>query len=248
MLARATHLARVLFLTTAIVSQGPMPSSSADETPAVLEITKDTVLDPARSYGRIIIKASNITLDGRGAWVIGATKGDPNTYKETGIAAEGVSGVTLRNVKVKGWECGLKVVNGSRWLIENCDFSDNFHDPEHGWWGPEFRGGIVLEQVDHSTLRKNKANRVWDACSLVRSDENTVEENDFSHASNTCLRLWTACRNRVQQEQAQLGAAHQKERSTLAIRLACWSSLARTTTVSWKTTSRTAATACSSAP
>ncbi len=198
--AYASCLVGAMFLTAALVWQGPpspTPAADAAELLPPLEITKDTALDPAKSYGRIVIKASNITLDGRGAWVIGATKGDPNTYTRIGISAEGVSGVTLKNVKVKGWKTGLKVVNGSRWIIENCDFSDNFHDPEHGWWGPEFSGGIVLEKVDRSTLRKNKANRVWDACSLVQSDENIVEENDFSHTSDTCLRLWTACRNRV---------------------------------------------------
>ena len=129
--------------------------------------------------------------------MVGATRGNPKTFKQSGIFAENVSGVTLKNVKVKGWDTGLKIVNGSRWLIENCDFSDNFHDPEQGWWGPEFRGGIVLDHVDHATLRKNKANRVWDACSLIQSDENILEDNDFSHTSNTCLRLWTACRNQV---------------------------------------------------
>jgi parallel beta-helix repeat protein len=197
-----------MILTVGIIEEGSLsrcPAADATETLPPLEIAKDTVLDPGRSYGRIIIKASNITLDGRGAWVSGATKGDPKTYKQTGISADGISGVTLKNLRVKGWETGLKVVNGSRWRIEGCDLSDNFHDPEQGWWGPVFRGGIVLERVEHSTLRKNKANRVWDACSLVNSDDNTLEENDFSHASNTCLRLWTACRNKVRQNDLSWG-------------------------------------------
>ena len=38
---------------------------------SVLEITKDTVLDPATTYGPIVIKASNVIVDGAGAWVIG---------------------------------------------------------------------------------------------------------------------------------------------------------------------------------
>ncbi len=187
-------------LAAIFLGQASRSSSSAADEPAPpppLEITKNTVLDPAKTYGRIVIKASDVTVDGRGASIIGATKGGPKSSKQIGISAAGVSGVTLKNVKVKGWDTGLKVVNGSRWLIENCDFSDNFHDPEQGWWGPEFRGGIVLEQVDHATLRKNKANHVWDACSLVQADDNTIEENDFSHTSDTCLRLWTSCRNRV---------------------------------------------------
>ena len=163
----------------------------------LLEIAKDTLLDPAKTYGPIVIKASNITIDGRGAWVIGATRGDPKDYKGAGVSAKGVSGVTLKNLNAKGWDIGLKVEHGSRWLVENCDFSDNFHYPEAGWGELGRHGGIVLEFVDHAILRKNKANRVWDACTLADSDDNLLEENDFSHASNTCASLWTACRNRL---------------------------------------------------
>ena len=216
--ASASSAIGIILLVSLILWKGssvPVPAADPPESPPPLEITKDTTLDPAKTYGRIVIKASNITIDGRGAWVIGATKGDTTTYKQIGIFAEAVSGVTLKNVKVKGWETGLKIVNGSKWLVENCDFSDNYHNPEQGWWGPEFRGGMVLEKVDHSTLRKNKANRVWDACSLIQSDENTVEENDFSHTSNTCLRSGRPAEIRSQ-KQPQLGPAHQTGRSACA--------------------------------
>ena len=51
--------------------------------PAV-EITGDTVLDPAKTYGPLVIKASNITIDGRGAvtryFPPGGT--DPSTLRE----------------------------------------------------------------------------------------------------------------------------------------------------------------------
>ena len=55
----------------------------------------------------------------------------------------------------------------------------------------------MLERVKNSTLRKNKANRVWDACVLVDSDANEIEGNDFSRTSNTGLKLWASSRNRV---------------------------------------------------
>ncbi len=186
-------------LVAAIVStkSSSPPYAAAADTPPVLEITKDTVLDPAKTYGRVVVKASGITIDGHGATLVGATEGDPKTYKNFGIFADGVSRVTLKNVKAKGWETGLKVVNGSEWLVEGCDFSDNFHDPEHGWGDQGNRGGIVFERVTGSTVRKCKANRVWDGISLTDSDENMIEENDFSHCSNTCLRLWTAGRNKI---------------------------------------------------
>ena len=78
---------------------------------------------------------------GRGAEVVGATEGDPKSFQGTGIRASGVSNVTLVDVRVRGWETGLLVENGSGWTIEDCDFSDNFHDPSFGWGENGLRGG-----------------------------------------------------------------------------------------------------------
>ena len=182
-----------LIIAAAVALGEPGTASGAVAT----EITRDTTLDPDKSYGAIVIKASNVTIDGRGAAIIGVRDGDPKDFKGIGISAKGVSNVTLKNVRVKGWETGLTVSDGARWRIENCDCSDNFHDPKFGWGENGRRGGIVLERVRNSTLKNNKANRVWDGCVLVDSDDNTLEQNDFSHASNTCLKLWHSCRNSV---------------------------------------------------
>ncbi|MFM8932089.1 MAG: right-handed parallel beta-helix repeat-containing protein, partial [Gemmataceae bacterium] len=97
-----------------------------------------------------------------------------------------------------GFETGLVARNCKNIRVEGCDFSDNFHDPEFGWGESGRRGGMVLDRVSGSTLRKNRANRVWDGCVLLNSDASILEGNDFSRTSNTCLKLWTACRNRVQ--------------------------------------------------
>ncbi len=180
-------------------------SLAADDESEPLIITADTTLDPGRTYGPIVVQASGITIDGRGAWLIGAEEGDPTDFHGSAIAAEGVSNVTLRNVNAKGWETGLHVVDGSGWTIEDCDFSDNFHDPAFGWGENGRRGGILLERVTGSTLQRNKANRVWDACVLVDSSDNVLEDNDFSHTSNTCLKLWTACRNTVRNNNLSYG-------------------------------------------
>ena len=157
---------------------------------------RNTKLDPAKTYGRIVIKQSGITIDGAGASVIGATKGDAKDYKWVGVSATGVSNVTLKNLTVKGWDVGLQIEHGSNWTVENCNFSDNFHYPAWGWGDLGDHGGIVLKYVDHSTFRNNKANRVWDACGLINSDYNVFEKNDFSHTSNTCVWTVTACHNR----------------------------------------------------
>ncbi|MCU0959454.1 MAG: right-handed parallel beta-helix repeat-containing protein [Pirellulaceae bacterium] len=180
------------------------PACGADqELPLV--ITHDTQLDPAKTYGPIVIGASGITVDGRGAWLVGATAGPAREYQGVAVTARGVSHVTLRNVRAKGWETGLQIEDGSHWTVENCDFSDNFHDPDFGWGENGRRGGIVLDRVHHSMFRSNRANRVWDACVLIASHDNTLSGNDFSHTSNTCLKMWNSCRNRVLQNDLSYG-------------------------------------------
>jgi parallel beta-helix repeat protein len=191
------HALRVFVILLGVVG-------SAD-VPAPLEITADTTLDPQKTYGPIIIKKSGVTIDGRGAWLIGAREGNPKEFKGVAISAAGVSDVTLKNVNAKGWETGLKVTDSENCRVENCNFSDNFHDPKFGWGENGRRGGIVLERVHKSTLKKNKANNVWDACVLVDSDDNSLEENDFSRTSNTCLKTWHSCRNTIKKNNLSYG-------------------------------------------
>lgn len=183
----------------------------ADDPPAATarrprEVTADLTLDPAQTYDApLVIKASNITIDGRGAWLVGAKGGNPKTFTGAAITLEGVSNVTVKNINAKGWETGLKARRCSTLVVEQCNFSDNFHDPDFGWGENGRRGGIVFEQVVRSNVRKTKANRVWDACVLVDSDDNTLEDNDFSRTSNTCLKLWTSSHNVVRNNNLSYG-------------------------------------------
>lgn len=200
-IARIVFLFLFLFLflslSPAVTALALQPGPAAAAEPP-LEITGSVSLDPKRTYGPIVIKSSNITIDGRGASLIGAREGSPKNFKGVGVSANHVSNVTLKNLKVRGWETGIEVRDGSGWLIENCDVSDNFHDPDFGWGENGMRGGIVLRGVSRSTIRENKANRVWDGCVLVDCTDNQLESNDFSHTSNTCLRLWKSSRNRIE--------------------------------------------------
>lgn len=112
------------------------------------------------------------------------------------IRAEGCINVTLRNLKSRGFATGLVVTDGKAWTVENCDFSDNYHNPNHGWGELPARGGILLTRVTNCVLRKNKANNVWDGLHLINSDDNLFLDNDFSHCSDVCAKLWTSRRNR----------------------------------------------------
>ena len=179
------------------------PAAAADR--PLLEITADTVLDPTVTHGGLVIRASDVTIDGRGALVLGAEEGDPKDFTGTGIRVEGVTGVTIRNVRVRGFERGLHASDAGGLAIEGCDFSDNFHDPRFGWGEQGRRGGILLERVSHARVTGNRANRTWDACVLVDSSDNEIAGNDFSRSSNTCLKLWTSCRNVVRDNDLSFG-------------------------------------------
>ncbi|HEY2910904.1 MAG TPA: right-handed parallel beta-helix repeat-containing protein, partial [Gemmataceae bacterium] len=171
----------------------------------VLEIAKDTALEPKKTYGKLVVTASNVTIDGRGAWIVGAKDGNPKTFKGIGIEAKGVSSVTLKNVNVRGFETGLRIQDAKHWTIENCTFSDNFHDPEFGWGENGRRGGILLVNVRLSEIKNCYANRVWDGCTLVNCDGNSLFNNDFSRCSNTCLKLWHSSRNAVMENKLDYG-------------------------------------------
>src|SRR5579871_1913948 len=88
---------------------------AAEPAPAPLEVTADVTLDPQKTYGPIIIRKSGVTIDGRGAWLVGAKEGNPKEFKGVAISAAGVSKVTIKNVNAMGWETGLKIADGTVW-------------------------------------------------------------------------------------------------------------------------------------
>ncbi|MFQ5805460.1 MAG: right-handed parallel beta-helix repeat-containing protein [Phycisphaerae bacterium] len=170
-------------------------------------ITADTTLEKDGVLRTpLVIKADSIVIDGNGATIQGpGNPGDLKSFTGTGILAEGHSNVTIRDLKVRGFERGLAASEGEGWLIESCDFSGNYHDPDYGWGDYQRVGGIILTGISRSAIRKNKANNVWNGLDLRDSHDNTIENNDFSHCSNVCLKLWTACRNVVRDNNLSYG-------------------------------------------
>src|SRR4051794_10388940 len=163
-------------------------------------VTNDLSLEKGATLNvRLVVRASHVTIDGNGATLQGpGIEGDLKSYEKAGrgVLLEGCVNVTVRNLKARGFANGLVARDGEALLIEECDFSDNYHNPKHGWGELPARGGLLLERVHRSVVRRTKANRVWDGLHLVDSDDNLVEENDFSHCSNTCGKLWHSTRNR----------------------------------------------------
>lgn len=163
-------------------------------------VTNDFALERgAQMSARLIVRASYVTIEGNGATLLGPGQvGDPKSLEGAGVGilVEGATGVTLRNVRVRGFATGLLLRQAEAATVTDCDFSDNYHNPKHGWGELPARGGILGQQVRHSVFRHNRANRVWNALELADADDNLIADNDFSECSNTCAKLWHASRNK----------------------------------------------------
>lgn len=165
-----------------------------------LTITHDTTLRPIDVlHTRIIIKASHITLDGQDLELVGpGVAGNLESFEKAGpaILVEGCTNVTIKNVRARGFESGLVMRDCKAPVVERCDFSSNYTNPDFGWGELPSRGGIILSNVSLGVFRKNKANRVWDALSLKECNDNLFLDNDFSVTTNTCAKLDRSSRNK----------------------------------------------------
>jgi len=173
---------------------------AAETTWREIVVTNDVTLERAAQLPlRLIVRASHVTIDGNGATLAGPGKaGDAASLESAGIGVliEGATGVTVKNLKARGFATGLVIRQAQTVMVTDCDFSDNYHNPKHGWGELPPRGGILLERARYCVLRHNRANRVWDGIHLVDSDDNLVADNDLSRCSNTCAKLWRASRNK----------------------------------------------------
>ena len=193
------QLPRFLEVLAALATLATTAFTASAET-RTLHVTNNLTLEKGTTLeARLVVHGSHLTIDGNGATLQGAGATNDLKSLETagiGVRLEGCVNVTLRNLKARGFATGLIARDSRALIIEACDFSDNYHNPKHGWGELPARGGLLLERVVDSVVRNTRANRVWDGLHLVESDENLIEENDFSDCSNTCAKLWRASRNR----------------------------------------------------
>jgi len=175
------------------------PAAAPTEYP-VLVVTNDLSLEAGATLrARLVVRASGVTIDGHGATLVGPGEvGHAKSLEDAGagVLIEGATGITLRRLNARGFATGLVIRHARALLVEHCDFSDNYHNPAHGWGELPPRGGVLARNVTLSVFRHNRANRVWDGLHLIESDDNLVESNDFSHCSNTAAKLWKSSRNR----------------------------------------------------
>src|SRR5262245_59833620 len=109
---RACQGVALLGLAPLALAQQPGPPAGAPPA-AIVVLTADSTLDPAVVYGGLVLAADGITVDGRGERVAGPVQlaaevagvsALPSTFTGVGVRATGVDGVTLRNLRIQGFE------------------------------------------------------------------------------------------------------------------------------------------------
>ncbi|UVI33351.1 right-handed parallel beta-helix repeat-containing protein [Paenibacillus spongiae] len=165
-------------------------------------IMEDVVFEPGDYHFDnglgLIVAADGITIDGNGAVIIGRGKeGKSITYSGIGLFSNGHRDVIVKNLNIKRFRTGMKVMNGSGWTIEDNDLSYNYTDPDFGWGDGDPFGALYLFNITNSLVRANKGNYVWNGLHLKGCEDNRIELNQFSHCTNVCLKLWHSSRNEI---------------------------------------------------
>lgn len=190
---RAVGGVSVLALLLTLTSLAP-PAGALHEAPsACLVVTEDTTLTadigPCATNG-IVVVADDVTLDLGGNTVFA----DNGPEETVGILLAGVTGVTVRNGTVEGFDAGVAIIGGGGNTIRNLNVLNNVNDfmepfdPRDPDLTPEqlrlvlcdYGDGITTSDSDNNVIEHNLVvgNGPYSGISLVGdSDGNLVQKN-----------------------------------------------------------------------
>ena len=163
----------------------------------------------------LIIRGNNITVNFNNSQLYGTpSTAEPDDRKGLGILVEG-NNVTIRNLKVHGYKVGLMAKGCKDLHIFNSDFSHNwkqhlmstadredesdwqsYHHNEHDEW-LRYGAGIYLEDCTKPVIKNNTATGGQCGLMLVRTNNGTIFDNDFTFLSGVGLGMYRSSGNRV---------------------------------------------------
>jgi len=134
----------------------------------------------------IVVERDNIVVDGTGYTLQGAGSG-------TGITLSGRSNVTIKNIKVLEFACGVRLEGSSNNTLtgnivssnvdygivlaqsRNNNLSDNLITMNHGWYGILFRDSSNCNTINGNNIANNEV-----GIELYESSDNTVSGNSIT--------------------------------------------------------------------
>lgn len=171
--------------------------------------------------GAILIQTDGIVLDigggasSRGELESGEAEKPPDQFVGRGVVVRGAKNVTIRNIRIRGFNVAIYAEDAPGLTIENCDVSDNYRqrlkstpekEDESDWlYGHEndknewlrYGAGIYLLRCDGATVKNCRARNGQNGICLVRCNDATVVGNDMSFMSGWGLAMWRSNRCKV---------------------------------------------------
>lgn len=151
----------------------------------------------ARDSGVLRVSGRGFVLDLAGVKLRGNGKNEG-----AGIVIHDARDVTIRNADVRGMKWGIVLERCVNVRLENCTASRNGNLPvgtviDESGSQPEDQhgGGIVIRDSRKCRVVKCKAMWQWDGIDLVRSDDNVIEDGDYSYNNNWGVHFWNSSRN-----------------------------------------------------
>ncbi|MCP4250604.1 MAG: hypothetical protein GY778_26475 [bacterium] len=170
----------------------------------------------ADGNGAIHISGDDITVDFQGAEIVGSGPDQaPDSFAGTGLVITG-SGITVKNVKVRGYKVGILARDAPGLVIEDADLSDNYrrrlkstpqrealsdwispHRNDDGQWRRFYGAALYVERSDRVTVRRIRVRNGQNGIILDRVNDAKIYDNDCSFLSGWGLALWRSSRNAI---------------------------------------------------
>ena len=190
--------------------------------PGLPPITSSATIKPGRyridstgEAGAIRIIGDGITVDFRGAELVGADKEvDPDAYQGRGIVIYGKD-VVVKNVRVRGYKIGIYAERSPNLTVQRCDVSRNFrqrlastpqredlsdwlygHENDENQW-LRYGAGIYLFDCPGATIKGCRARNGQNGICLVSCDRSVVVDNDMSFMSGWGIALWRTSHSQI---------------------------------------------------
>jgi len=159
-------------------------------------LREDTCLAPGVYYqpNGLSIEADGITLDGRGALLVG------NNRQGVGIRLEGRSGVTIRNVQLREYYHGIHARGCRNLTLTNNRITSTAEVPPNTLfldiWRPPKRsygGAILLWEVTDSLIVDNDLQHQQNGLLTYFCERLTAQRNQVNYSSGFGIHLYGTC-------------------------------------------------------
>jgi len=168
------------------------------------------------SQSAIVIEGENIIVDFSNCILNGNEKKQaPDKYSGTSILIRRGKNITIKNLIAKGFKVALIAKNVDGLKIENCDFSYNYrqhlnssqekedmsdwlsyHQNENDEW-LRYGAAIYLKDCKNFTVSNCKVTGGQNALMLMKCNNGTIYNNDFSFNSGVGIGMYRSNTNKI---------------------------------------------------